>query len=162
MQTIVHRAFCKFKRTTNYSWPETNVSVQHSGRSPGLKFVVYQPAHPPSSQERISFFPVTYRLLLPNYGDEFVQDFHLFPFSPKPMLIFRIVLTPVCYLFNCSKYIILFLNVKCEGTILKQRMPRSARHPSVNKKSVNSIEFTLFSYIIIFIFMPLLCQVLSH
>ena len=32
-------------------------------------------------------FPVTYWLLLPNYGDEFVQDLHLFPFSPKPMLI---------------------------------------------------------------------------
>ena len=31
-------------------------------------------------------FPVISRLLLPNYGDEFVQDLHLFPFSPKPAM----------------------------------------------------------------------------
>ena len=31
-------------------------------------------------------FPVIYRLQLPNYGDEFVQDLHLFPFSPKPAM----------------------------------------------------------------------------
>ena len=31
-------------------------------------------------------FPVIYRLLLLNYGDEFVQDLHLFPFSPEPII----------------------------------------------------------------------------
>ena len=33
-------------------------------------------------------FPVISRLLLPNYGDEFVQDLHLFPFSPEPTRIY--------------------------------------------------------------------------
>ena len=31
-------------------------------------------------------FPVIYRFLLLNYGDEFVQDLHLFPFSPEPII----------------------------------------------------------------------------
>ena len=31
-------------------------------------------------------FPVISRPLLPNYGDEFVQDLHLFPFSPEPII----------------------------------------------------------------------------
>ncbi len=30
---------------------------------------------------------MTYRPSLPNYGDEFVQDLHLFPFSPRPLHI---------------------------------------------------------------------------
>ena len=39
----------------------------------------YRSSHPPSSQ-----FPSDILASLPNYGDEFVQDLHLFPFSPEP------------------------------------------------------------------------------
>ena len=44
-------------------------------------------------------FPVIHRLLLPNYGDEFVQDLHLFPFSPEPIND-MIAPTPDCYIFS--------------------------------------------------------------
>ena len=47
-------------------------------------------------------FPVIYRLQLPNYGDEFVQDLHLFPFSPKPMLISTHCFDTCMLLFNYS------------------------------------------------------------
>ena len=40
-------------RTASYSWLETNVSVQHSGRSPGLRS-----SHRPSSQLRL-LLPIT-------------------------------------------------------------------------------------------------------
>ena len=46
-------------------------------------------------------FPVITRLLLPNYGDEFAQDLHLFPFSPKPVF-YKTASTPDYYIFNCS------------------------------------------------------------
>ena len=39
----------------------------------------YRSSHPPSSQ-----FPSDILASLPNYGDEFVQDLHLFPFSSEP------------------------------------------------------------------------------
>ncbi len=43
----------KFTRTTSYSWPETNVSVQHTGRSPGLEIITS--AAFPVSQWHIGF-----------------------------------------------------------------------------------------------------------
>ena len=49
-------------------------------------------------------FPVIYRPQLPNYGDEFAQDLHLFPFSPEPIIL--IALTPDYSIFN-SHYIII-------------------------------------------------------
>ena len=105
------QTFCKFIRTTNYPWLETNVSVQHPGRSPGLKIITYTIFPGKDFQGSHSLFPVIYRLLLPNYGDEFVQDFHLFPFSPKLMFLY-IVLTPECIIFNLLKYTILLIKVK--------------------------------------------------
>ena len=40
---------------------------------------------------RLPALPVAYWHKLRNYGDEFAQDFHLFPFSPKPT---EVALTP--------------------------------------------------------------------
>ena len=42
---------------------------------------------------RLPGCPVTYWPSLLNYGDEFVQDLHLFPFSPEPIYY---------YFFDCS------------------------------------------------------------
>ena len=63
------------------SWSETLVSVQHPGRSPGLRS-----SHRPSSQ-----FPSDFAAPAPYHGDEFVQDLHLFPFSPEPIAVQLIV-----------------------------------------------------------------------
>ncbi len=109
----LHRAFCKFK-TYNQLLVVWNKCFRTAFRQVS-RLIDHHICRLP--RKRYPWFPVTYRLLLPNYGDEFVQDLHLFPFSPKPMLILvpRIVLTPVCFLFNCTKYNIFFLNVKnCE------------------------------------------------
>ena len=57
---------------------------------------------------RLPGCPVTYRPSLLNYGDEFVQDLHLFPFSPEPAshylskIRFKCLSapTPLCYIFS--------------------------------------------------------------
>lgn len=57
---------------------------------------------------RLPGCPVTYRPSLLNYGDEFVQDLHLFPFSPEPAshylskIIYKCLSapTPLCYIFS--------------------------------------------------------------
>ena len=41
--------------------------------------LAYRSSHPPSSR-----FPSDISASLPKYSDEFVQDSHLFPFSPDP------------------------------------------------------------------------------
>ena len=66
---------------TSYSWPEATASVQSSGQVSRL-------IGSGSTSHRIRYlpgFPVICQRLLPNYGDEFVQDLHLFPFSPDTM-----------------------------------------------------------------------------
>ena len=69
-----------------YSWSETFVSVLTRRQVSRLKD--HRIHHLPS-------FPVISRLQLPNYGDEFVQDLHLFPFSPEP-IVSTILPTPSC------------------------------------------------------------------
>ena len=49
--------------------------VQQSGRSPDLQIIMHCP---------LPGCPVSFWHALPKYSDEFVQDSHLFPFSPDP------------------------------------------------------------------------------
>ena len=69
-------------------------------------------------------FPVIYRLSLPDYGDEFVQDLHLFPFSPKPMLlcVFCIVLTPVA-IYSIVQSITQFFFLSICGVFVLRKIP---------------------------------------
>ena len=48
--------------------------VQQSGRSPDLQIIMHCP---------LPGCPVSFWHALPKYSDEFVQDSHLFPFSPN-------------------------------------------------------------------------------
>ena len=60
--------------------------------------------------------PVIYRLQLPNYGDEFVQDLHLLPFSPEPAT-YVAAPAPEYSIFNCGYYITDFLKLQCQSVI---------------------------------------------
>ena len=60
--------------------------------------------------------PVIYRLQLPNYGDEFVQDLHLLPFSPEPAT-YMAAPAPEYSIFNCGYYITDFLKLQCQSEI---------------------------------------------
>lgn len=60
--------------------------------------------------------PVIYRLQLPNYGDEFVQDLHLLPFSPEPAT-YVAAPAPEYSIFNCGYYITDFLKLQCQSEI---------------------------------------------
>ncbi len=63
-----------FFRITSYSWPKAIafiLSIRQVSR-----LIVHRLRHLPG-------FPVIHSASLPNYGDEFVQDSHLFPYSPK-------------------------------------------------------------------------------
>ena len=58
-------------RTASYSWLETLLFPYNT--KAGIPAYISLPG-----------CPVTYWPSLLNYGDEFVQDLHLFPFSPEP------------------------------------------------------------------------------
>ena len=70
--------------------------VQQSGRSPDLQIIMHCP---------LPGCPVSFWHALPKYSDEFVQDSHLFPFSPDPMRLLCIHLTPVCFLYFFQKFV---------------------------------------------------------
>ena len=55
-------------------------------------------------------------LQLPNYGDEFVQDLHLLPFSPEPAT-YVAAPAPEYSIFNCGYYITDFLKLQCQSEI---------------------------------------------
>jgi len=62
-------------RTTNYSWYQSKrfrTTIRQVSRLIDHRIC------------RLPGYPVAYWLQLPKYGDEFVQDSHLFPFSPEP------------------------------------------------------------------------------
>ncbi len=91
--TRINQGSCKSKRTTNYSWSETKSCPCTTSRQVSrLKDRGLHQQQTIASAifpgKDLPLFPVISRLLLPNYGDEFVQDLHLFPFSPKPTHIF--------------------------------------------------------------------------
>ena len=68
-----------------------------------------------------------YRPQFPNYGDEFAQDLHLFPFSPEPIIL--IALTPDYSIFNSCYFII---------TIQKIHYFSGKSHNSVIVSTVNT------------------------
>lgn len=88
-QTTVHGAFCKFK-TYNQLLVVRNKCFCTAFRQVS-RLKDHRIRHLPS-------FPVIYRPQLPNYGDEFAQDLHLFPFSSEQIIC--IALTPDCFIFN--------------------------------------------------------------
>ena len=66
--------------------------VQQSGRSPDLQIIMHCP---------LPGCPVSFWHALPKYSDEFVQDSHLFPFSPDPAEWGHpAYLTPVCFIIK--------------------------------------------------------------
>ena len=62
-------------RTASYSWLETLLFPYNTKAGIPAYISLLRPS--PGC-------PVTYWPSLLNYGDEFVQDLHLFPFSPEP------------------------------------------------------------------------------
>ena len=87
---------------------------------------------------RLPALPVAYWHKLRNYGDEFAQDFHLFPFSPKPT---EVALTPsVSYsIRHILPQYRAFCNKKEPGTL---REPGSSSVPG--SQSVPGTKLFLF------------------
>ena len=63
-------------RTASYSWLET-LLFPYNTKAGIPAYIIIASAVFPVAQ-------LTYWPSLLNYGDEFVQDLHLFPFSPEP------------------------------------------------------------------------------
>ena len=59
---------------------------------------------------------------LPNYGDEFVQELHLFPFSPEPDACAPAP-TPDCYIFSSYQ----IYHTLPESTTWNQQKPKKSR-----------------------------------
>ena len=104
-------------------------SCTAKGRSPGLLL------------ERFCFLPgipVEILLLLAKYGDEFVQDSHLFPFSPVRSFFPQIILNPSDWHLTQS-----WLNLLCNLNTVAQIMSILSRsselkHPLRNSKKPSS------------------------
>ncbi len=121
----------KFTRTTSYSWPETNVSVQHTGRSPGLEIITS--AAFPVSQWHIGFCS-----LITVTSSH--RTFTCFPFHQNQYndalswhlnVTYSIDWSITLFSLLSSSMLWIFVAVICNGS--SRRAPRGARHSFIVK-----------------------------